>query len=283
MFGFEPPKRSILLVFLVACMTLPSLADHDSVTHLPVSHATINHDLEGLLITHSQLVGEIRRDNLSLLEASLHYHQKTAWKDFLISMFVSFVAIKGPATTATLYLSNIKRVSIAATAKRPMKLLRLKGPTAKSTLIGLGGSVVLGTVYISTNLFQQGVCIFSCVESFSTRILEKKDTDFLRSETFQQMENELGEDLALRYYTVIKTMRDKNFSTFQPLHNFLLLEVGVDPKSVFEFEMEGAPVFSETIRIFAHVFNLKALVSSYLEAQPEVRYYRQNCQSNDCT
>ena len=260
-------KKVLLLILLMATFQ-PVQAKPEIQESLSVSHETLQKDLETMLITHNQIVGEIRRDNLSLFDAALEYRVGSAWMDFLSSMVVSFLVIKNPAQTLTLYISNLRVISNAIKAKKALSRLKLGGPTAATIVPGLIGSAALSSIYIATSLFHKGVCIFSCVDAFSDRVLEQREQEFLTSETYKTIENEIGKEKALRYFSILKTMRDGNFTDFTPVINFLKHDMNEwFVRDIYDYSRDEAPVFSQTIQIIAKTFNLHKLVYQYIKHQ----------------
>jgi len=227
-------------------------------------------DLEYFLITHNQVMGEIRRDNMSLFRASIEFNRSSAIKDLIASVVVSFMALKGAAHTLTTSFSNGRRaVQTAKNLKsinQSFQRTKIRGPSFRNSTAAMLISAGVGAFYVTSTLFQKGLCVFSCVDKFSARVLENREGIFLKSQTFEFLEEELGEDLALRYFSVLKGLRDDNFSDMAPLLRFLDMRIKQKiPSDLTKIEVDKKPVFAETVRVFGTLFELTNLIDSYLE------------------
>lgn len=228
----------------------------------------LKQDLEGVLMTRGEVVGQIKKDNLSLLEAALTYNKSEAVMDFIASSVITFLVTRNAATTVTLYMINAARLAKAARLGKAITEVKLVEMSTGATLASIAGSVALAGIYINTALFQKSVCIFSCVDDFARRVTDRQDGEFLRSPTFNKIENEIGKGKAMQFFTILRSIRAGNFASSDSLtamKHFVENEVAKQKVSSMEnLELPNAPTFAHVVQALNGVFDLNSIVTTYL-------------------
>ena len=260
--------RSLFLVCLALCLTLAQAAElNDGKKFLPQADREIEQDLENVLVTPMAITADIQRQNLSLLEAAIQYDKMEAIYSLLASTVVAFLVIKDPVRVGALYIVNgLRFLRAMRTGESIATLTYIEGSTAiATTSFALSGAASLA--YMSTTLFQKGVCMFNCVENFSARVTDARQQEFLESPTYQKIAKEIGTDRAMQFVVILKEMRDQSFGNEDSMRSMIRFvdEVnGAKLSSIDQLNMKNAPTFTRAIQVINGVYNLNSLVVAYL-------------------
>lgn len=259
----------LFLSFVLMIGLIPRMGFAQTTT----SDQQIESDLEDLLTTQGQIVADIQRDNLSLLGAALRYNKSQAVFSLAESTVIAFFLLREPVRLGTLYMANIARLVDTIKAGEQLKSFEYieRGAAVTTTSFGLAFGASL--FYMSTNLFQKGVCVFNCVSDFASRVTEEQEAEFLRSPTYTKIESEIGKQRALQFMAIMKQLRSENYSNEYTMNSLVRLVdsvAGRKLKSLDHLEIAKAPTFARVIEVISGVYNLNELVMGYLTASGQM-------------
>lgn len=261
-----------ILCIVTLLFSSPSFCTTLSATASPLSPADqqIDHDLEALLTTQSEIKTEIESENLNLFEAAIKYNKSAAILTLAVSTVIAFFFVKEPIRFGTLYVINIGRFLRAMRLGQKLSSIEYMGAEKASTrvlTVSWSLSLASSAFYMSTRLYQKGVCLFNCLENFASRVSDDQQQEFLSSPTFAEIEKEIGHERAIRFVSIMGTLKEENFSnekTMRSLARFVDLIAGQKINSLDRLEIPTAPTFSRVVQVVNGVYNINELVVGYL-------------------